>query len=428
MKIMDNPRKTAVNILLKIEKDSAYSNITLSGFFKNAQLSREDKALASALVYGVLDRKITLDYVLSKFMKTPIKKTAPFTLQVLRTALYQIMFMEKIPHSAAVNEAVKLIKKSRESRNAGFVNGVLRSALRAEGLLPQGDSVKEISIRYSCPEWITESFISDYGTETAKALLEESLKTPPMTLRVNTVKTDTEVLKAELLNSGIQCKDGNTKNSLIIEKGMDIANNPLYKKGHFYAQDSASQTAVSVLAPKAGERVLDMCAAPGGKTFTMAALMENTGEIVACDLYEARVGLIKQSAERLGLSIVKTVVSDASVYNEALGKFDCILCDVPCSGLGVIRRKPDIKYKTECDFKELEELQYRILCNAVKYLKPNGRILYSTCTLRRAENEKLVIRFQKEYNSFRKTHERCLMPHIDKTDGFYYALLENGSC
>ena len=425
MTIMDNPRKTAVSILLKIEKESAYSNITLAGFFKDADLSREDKALVSALVYGVLDRKITLDYVLSGFMKTPLKKTAPFTLQVLRTALYQIMFMEKIPDSAAVNEAVKIIKKSKENRNAGFVNAVLRSVLRSEKLLPEGESLKDLSVRFSCPEWIVKSFIGDYGPETTVSLLEESLKPAPLTLRVNTGKTDAVTLKKELNNVGIICKDGEIENSLLIEKGMDIANNPLYKKGHFYAQDLASQKAISVLAPKAGERVLDMCAAPGGKSFTMAALMENQGEVVSCDLYEARVGLIADSAKRLGLDIIKSAVCDASEYNESLGKFDCILCDVPCSGLGVIRRKPDIKYKAECDFSALEELQYKILCNAVKYLKPGGRIMYSTCTLRQSENEKLVIRFQKEYNRFRITNERCLMPHIDKTDGFYYALLED---
>ena len=200
-----------------------------------------------------------------------------------------------------------------------------------------------------------------------------------------------------------------------------------YKNGFFHVQDLASQTAISVLAPKKGERVLDLCASPGGKSFTMAELMENRGEIIACDLYEQRVGLIADGAKRLGLDIIKATVNDATVYNEALGKFDCILCDVPCSGLGVIRRKPDIKYKPESDFVELEDIQYKILTTAVKYLKNGGRILYSTCTLRRAENENLVIYCQKEYNGFRKVCENTLMPHITNTDGFYYALLEHGS-
>lgn len=421
---MTNPRKLAVSALLKIEKDNAYSNITLAAFLKDAEFAPQDKALFSALVYGVLDRKITLDYVLSKYMKTPLKKTAPFTLAVLRCALFQIMFMDKIPESAAVNEAVKIIKKSKESRNAGFVNAVLRAVLREGCSLPEGDTAENLSIKYSCPLWITESFCRDYGIDTAKKILEESLKTPPLSIRVNNIKTDTESLKKEFLNRGIDFENGGNDNCLVIKGGMDIAENNLYKKGLFYAQDEASQRAVGVLSPKKGERVLDMCAAPGGKSFTMACLMQNEGEIIACDLYEKRVGLIAEGAKRLGLNIIKTAVADATVFDKSLGEFDCILCDVPCSGLGVLRRKPDIKYKPECDFRELEEIQYSILCNARKYLKKGGRILYSTCTLRQEENENLVIRFQKEYNTFRKVYEHTFIPHIDNTDGFYCALLE----
>ena len=418
---MTNQRKLAVSILLKIENDNAYSNLTLASFFKDTDLNNEGKAFVSALVYGVLDRKITLDFVLSKFMKTPLKKTAPFTLCVLRTALYQIMFMDKVPESAAVNEAVKLIKKSKENRNAGFVNAVLRSVLRAESLIEPGDSIKDLSIRYSAPEWIVESFVCDYGKETAIKLLEESLKFAPITLRVNTLKTSAYALKEQLC---IKADETVFENSLILEKGLDLANNELYKQGLFHIQDLASQKAISVLSPKPYSRVLDICAAPGGKTFTMAEFMENKGEIIACDLYEHRVGLINDGAKRLGIDIIKPCVNDATAYNNALGEFDIILCDVPCSGLGVIRRKPDIKYKSDNDFTTLCEIQYKILCNAVKYLKSGGKILYSTCTLRRAENEDIVNRFLKEQNGFKKISEKTLMPHIDKTDGFYYALLE----
>ena len=421
---MANPRKLAVKALLKIEKDNAYSNITLNSFLKETELEKEDKAFFSALVYGVLDRKITLDYVLSSFMKTPLKKTAPFTLNALRVGLYQIMFMDKIPDSAAVNETVKIIKSSKESRSAGFVNAVLRSAIRSEIELPKGESAKDLSVRFSCPEWIVESFINDYGKENAVKLLEESLNAPPVTLRVNTVKITSYELILKLEDMGITAKKGEIPDSLIIEKGMDISSNPLYKQGLFYAQDYASQKAVSVLSPKPGSRVLDLCAAPGGKSFTMASIMENKGEIISCDLYEARVGLIEKSAKRLGLDIINPIVNDATVYNEDLGEFDYILCDVPCSGLGVIRRKPELKYKTQSDFCELEEIQQKILCNAVKYLKKGGKILYSTCTLRQEENEKLVICLQKEYNRLNLKYEHTFMPHIDNTDGFYCALFE----
>ena len=421
---MLSPRKAAVNILTKIERDNAYSNLALKDFLKDAELSREDTGFVSALVYGVLDRRITLDYILSRFMKTPIKKTAPFTLNVLRTALYQIKYMDKIPESAAVNEAVKLIKKSKESRNAGFVNAVLRSALRENTELPADNSAKSLSIRYSAPEWLVESFLKDYGIENTVALLEESLKPAPTWLRVNNVKTDEESLLAELEKCGISAKQGELKNSVMLEKGTDIGGNQLFKEGLFHVEDLASQTALSVLSLEKGERVLDMCAAPGGKSFTMAEMLENTGEVVSADLYEQRVELIKNGAKRLGLTNIKSIVADATVYNEGFGKFDAILCDVPCSGLGVIRRKPDIKYKPQIDFSELQDIQYSILDNAVKYLKKGGRILYSTCTLRKNENEKLVNRFLREHKEFYKAEEKSLMPHINNTDGFYYALLK----
>ena len=420
---MSNPRKAAVKALLKVENDSAYSNIALNVVLRESGLENADRAFASAIFYGVLDRRITIDFILSKFIKTPLKKVAPFTLEVLRSAVYQIMFMDKVPDSAAVNEAVKLIKSSKESRNAGFANAVLRNVLRSEITLPDGNDSYSLSVKYSCPEWIINSFITDYGADTAEELLKESLKPAPVIIRVNTLKTDTDTLKTELEKRGIPSDTAETENALILKKGIDAADFDLYKMGFFYAEDISSQTAVSVLNSQKGERVLDMCAAPGGKSFTMALLMENAGEIVSCDLYEQRVGLIKSGAERLGIDIINPMTADASRYNEDLGEFDCILCDVPCSGLGVLRRKPDIKYKPENDFADLTALQYKILQNAARYLKKGGRILYSTCTLRRAENEKLVNSFIMEYNGFRKMYEHTYLPHIDKTDGFYCALI-----
>jgi len=420
---MANPRKLAASVLTKIEKDLAYSNITLSASFKDVEITAQEKKLTSALVYGVLDRKITLDYVLSRFMKTPIKKTAPFTLSVLRTALYQIMFMDKIPESAAVNEAVKLIKKSKENRNAGFVNGVLRSILRAQTLLPQGESANDLSIIYSCPLWIVESFLKDYGTKTAIELLKESLKAPKVNIKVNNTRITAEELLKKLCDSGIDTIKGEIENCLVLNSGTAVGENECFKNGLFHVQDSASQRAVAVLAPKKGERVLDMCAAPGGKSFTMAENMENCGEIVSCDMYEHKLKLISDSAERLGLDIIKPTLNDATRFNPDLGEFDAILCDVPCSGFGVIRRKPEIKYKPQEDFSELEKIQQSILCCAAGYLKKGGRILYSTCTLRRGENEDNVAAFLQNHKDFVKEYEHTFMPHTDNTDGFYCALL-----
>ena len=417
---MANARKTAVKVLLKIEKEGAYSNLAVAEALKNAELTPQDKALATALIYGVLDRKITLDFILSKFLKTPVSKTEPFTLAVLRTALYQIKYMDKIPESAAVNEAVKIMKSSKFGRNSGFVNGVLRSVLRTEVDLPQGDNAEDLSIKYSCPLWIVKSFLKDYGAEDTKALLEESIKPAGTVLRINTVKTDIEMVKSKL--SDLPFKEG--ENCLELVKGIDISKSELYKEGLVYVQDYASQKAVAILDPKKGDRVLDMCSAPGSKAFTMANLMENDGEIVACDLYPHRVELIEKSARRLGIKIIKSRVLDATEFDENLGQFDCILCDVPCSGLGVIRRKPEIKYTKSDDFGELENIQLAIVKNALRYLKKGGKLLYSTCTLRKAENEKLVNSLKKEYNDLYLISEKTFMPHKDGTDGFYCALFK----
>lgn len=418
---MVNPRSLAVKILIKIEKDNAYSNLTLNAFFEESEISPLDKAFVTNLVYGVIERKITLDYVLGNFIKTPLKKVSAFTLATLRVALYQIMFMDKIPQSAAVNEAVKGIKKSKESRNSGFVNAVLRNILRAEYLLPQGESIDNLSVIYSCPCEIIESFINDYGFENTKLLLEESLKPAPLTVRVNTLKTD---IKNFVNNIGVETKLLDINGAVELKNGISIGNNSLYNDGLFFVQDTASQRVVNILNPKSGERMLDMCAAPGGKSFSSAILMENEGEIVSCDLYEHKCNLIKKSAERLGLDIIKPTVCDATVFNTDLGYFDCVLCDVPCSGLGIIRRKPEIKYKDFKEFDNLPEIGLKILNNAKNYLKPQGRILYSTCTLRKAENECVVVQFLKENPEFSLEYSHTFMPHTDNTDGFYCALLK----
>lgn len=417
---MANPRKVAVKALIKINTELSYSNITLNTVFSETGIEGSDKALATALVYGVLERKITLDYVLSKFIKTSLKKVSPFCLEVLRVALFQIMFMDKIPQSAAVNEAVKLVKNSKESRNSGFVNAVLRNILRAENLLPKGNSISDLSIIYSCPESIIESFVNDYGLDNTISLLKSSLEPAPLTLKINTLKTDVEAFKSEL---SVECSDTDIYGAVILKHGLDISKNLLYNEGKFFVEDLASQKAIKILAPKPFERMLDMCAAPGGKSFSSAILMENKGEIIACDIYEHKCSLIEKSAKRLGLDIVKPRVCDATVFNAELGKFDCILCDVLCSGLGIIRRKPEIKYKSFDEFSKLPEIQYKILDNAKNYLKDSGRILYSTCTLRKAENEDVVNKFLAENTDFTLEYSHTFMPHTDGTDGFFCALL-----
>lgn len=421
---MENPRKTALNVLLAIEQNGAYSNIALNKELSKHELSAQDKALATAIIYGVLDRNVTLEFVLKGFIKTRLEKVQPLTLTALKCALYQIMYMDKIPPSAAVNETVKLVKASRERHNASFVNAVLRNILRSEIKLPEGDSIKDLSVKYSCPEWIIESFVSDYGKENAEGLLKASLETPEIAVRVNTLKCSVEELIERLKGEGVSATKSDLTGGLIINGNIDIAGSVCYKQGLFHVQDIASQTVASKLEARYGERILDMCAAPGGKSFTIAEIMENEGEIVSCDIHDKRVELIAKGANRLGLSIIKPTVCDATVFNADLGVFDAVLCDVPCSGLGVIRRKPEIKYKGENDFQELSRIQAFVLENASRYVKSGGRILYSTCTLREAENGHAVHAFLDKHIDYELKYEHTFMPHIDGTDGFYCALIE----
>lgn len=421
--MMANARKTALNALLEV-RNSAYSNITLNKFLNESDLSSADKSLTTAIFYGVLDRTITLDFVLSKYIKTPLKKVNPMALETLRIALYQIMFMDKIPDSAAVNEAVKIIKNSKQKHLSGFVNGVLRNFLREGINIPNDDCIRSLSVKFSCPEWIVDSFINDYGIDDTKKLLDCSLQAPPIVIRVNTVKTNSSKLIEILSKENISAKPSTLENSLEVIGGIDVTKSNAYKDGLFHVQDIASQTVVKVLSPSKNERILDLCAAPGGKTFTMAEYMENTGEIIACDLHQKRVDLIKKGTNRLCLNNVTTLQNDATVKNEALGKFDAVLCDVLCSGLGVIRRKPEIKYKDISEYKDITLIQSKILENADFYLNENGRILYSTCTLRRCENDAIIERFLDKHPNYELKYQRTFMPHIDGSDGFYCALLQ----
>ncbi len=300
------------------------------------------------------------------------------------------------------------------------MNAVLRNILRNEEILPISESVNDLSVIYSCPIEIIESLISDYGLENTIELLKESLKPAPLAIKINTLKTDIATFAS---NIGVELIETPLKDAFILKRGIDITNNNLYKNGKFYVQDLASQMVVTVLNPKPKERMLDMCSAPGGKSFTSAIAMQNNGEIISCDLYKHKCNLIENSAKRLNLNIISTKICDATVFDASLGNFDCILCDVPCSGLGIIRRKPEIKYKNFAEFDNLPEIQLKILNNAKKYLKPSGRILYSTCTLRKAENEEIINKFLNQNSDITLDYSHTFMPHKDGTDGFFCALL-----
>jgi 16S rRNA (cytosine967-C5)-methyltransferase len=426
---MANARKIAALALKKVDFGGGYSGIVLDSMLKNSKLSRVDQSLASALFYGVLDRKITIDYVISRHIRQPLRKITPLALESLRIGAYQLMYMDKIPASAAVNESVKLVKSSDENRASGFVNAVLRSIERCGDYgIPQDNSAESVSLRYSCPRWIVDGFIADYGVNNTIGILEHSLLPTVTYARVNTMKITPEELIKSLADEGVVSLlcDGRS-NAVEIRLNGSVRELNAYRDGLFHVQDLSSQLCAEAVGTEKKFRVLDICSAPGGKAFTMAEIMEGGGEVVACDLHAHRVKLIEDGARRLGLENITARVSDATVFDPELGEFDRVLCDVPCSGLGVIGRKPDIKQKSAEEISRLPQIQHSILTNASKYLKPGGRIVYSTCSLSKAENEAVFGRFLKENSNFEpyeirdNSHMITLMPHIDVTDGFFIA-------
>ena len=423
---MPNPRKSAVKALIKVEADGGFSNLVIDNVIKQDGLVGADSALATALFYGVLDRKITIDYILSNYSKQPIKKLPYYVAAALRIGVFQLLYMDKIPPFAAINESVNLVKRSKNANSSGYVNAVLRKVDR-EGreILPDDDSVKSISIRYSFPEWIVIRFVSQFGIEKTKDIFTEMLKKSDVYLRVNNTKISVDDLIDKLHNEGVETEKAEIENSLkVISSLSAIDSLSSYKNGYFHVQDLSSQICAASLDLGENMRVLDICAAPGGKSFTAAEIMNGTGEVVSCDLYDHRVKLISSGAKRLSLHNIKTLTGDASIYNDKLGEFDRVLCDAPCSGLGIIGRKPDIKFKNEDEIKDLPEIQYNILKNAAKYVRPNGKIVYSTCTVLREENEDVFDRFISSNPHFKVISKLTILPSEKGGDGFFIAVAE----
>ena len=415
-------RYLAFKILSKIEYDKAYSNLAVDSILNKYEAT--SSAFVCALVYGVLERKLTLDYYLSRFLSQSIKKLNPQVLTILRMGVYQLKFMDKVPVSAAVNESVKLSRKIKCSFASGLVNSVLRKVSSTNISLPDTkDEIYDLSISYSCPENLVSQFVKDYGLDFAEKILSSSVGSVPTYIRVNTLKITSDELCKKLFDEGIiaeVCKEH--PEALEILSGKLIFKSKCYKKGYFHAQDLASQKCVEFFAPEKGDTVFDMCAAPGGKTFTMAEIMENCGDIYSFDLYDHKIKLINDGTERLGITIVNATIGDASVYNPDLPRADKILWDVPCAGLGVIRRKPEIKYKDFSFVDKLCELQYNILNNASLYLKDKGVIMYSTCSLSKRENQDVCNRFLETHKDFKNGGMVTIEPNT-ASDGFFYAKL-----
>ncbi len=415
-------RFLAYKILSKIERDKAYSNIALDTVLSQNEVSFAP--FVCALVYGVIERKITLDYYLSQLLTQPIKKLNPQVLTILRMGAYQIKFMDKIPVSAAVNESVKLSKKVKCGFASGLINSVLRKIASSELDFSETDNkIYDLSIKYSCPENLVNHFVNDYGYIKAEEILKASIGEVPLFLRVNTLKTSSNELIKYLADEGVTAKSCGNGTTLEILDGGAVFKTDAYNKGYFHAQDLASQDCITNFAPEENDIVFDMCAAPGGKSFTMAEMMNNNGKIYSFDLYDHKIKLINDGAKRLGIDIINAHIGDASEFNPDLPKADKILCDVPCAGLGVIRRKPEIKYKDFGFIDKLCELQYNILNNASLYLKDKGVLMYSTCSLSKKENEDVCRRFLDEHKDFKNGGMVTIFPNENRSDGFFYAKL-----
>ena len=425
--------------MLRIHRDSAYSNLTIDSVLsENTGLDARDSAFVSALVYGTVERRISVDYNLSLYLTQPLKKLRPELLTIMRMGAYQILFMDKVPESAAVNESVKLAKDNKSAFAASLVNAVLRKVAANGFVLPEGNSSERAEVEYSCPAWILELWRDSYGTENAVKLAQKALEPSKTAVRVNNLRSTADGLVQILADEGVTAvKSDIAEDCLVLEKQGPVEKLSSFKEGLFHVQDFSSQLCVKALDPQPGDTVFDVCSAPGGKAFTAAERMNNTGTVNAFDIYQSRVELIRSGAERLGLSIIKPFLSDASVFNENYGTADRIICDVPCSGLGIMGRKPEIRFKDRDEINGLPELQYRILCNARRYLKDGGRLVYSTCTLNPAENEEVCRSFLSECREFesvtvlpdadgvRSTEGfLTLMPHISGTDGFFIAAFE----
>lgn len=424
---MKSARETAVQALLRQSTENAYSNLVIDALTAKNRLDTRDAAFAAALFYGTLERRLTIDHILEQYSARPLKALSPQVRETLRAGICQLVWMDGVDDYAAVNESVNLVKAMGQAKASGFVNGVLRSFLRDGKRIPpvDGGQADQLAMEYSCPAWLVGRWLEAYGEAACLRLLAQSLGRPPLYLRANTLMVSPERLAEILAGEGVSCAAETEPDGCIAVEGKaPVERLESFRSGLFHVQDRASQLCVAALDPQPGERVLDVCAAPGGKSFTAAERMRDEGELVARDLHPKRAALVRQGAQRLGIECIRASAGDAGVYDPALGSFDRVLCDVPCSGFGVIRRRPEIKYKSWESVRNLPEIQYKILQTSSHYLKVGGRLVYSTCTLLPEENEQTVARFLEETPGFVLESQRTCTGEAADTDGFFISVLK----
>ena len=429
---MDNPRKLAFNSLVRADALQSFSNLEINTVISRSDMNKKNAALYTALYMGVTEKLLTLDYVISQYSSIKIEKLDIETKNALRLGLYQLMFMDKIPEYSAVSETVNLCPK----RSKGYVNAMLRSFIRAEMAVeyPE-DKWEALSVTSSTPSYIIDIFRCSYGDEAAEKIATFSSSHKGISLRVNTLKSSVSDIKDILDKKCIEYNPSNLTDDIISILAPISEIEDLIENGNVFVQDTSSRSAAKILGARAGEKILDACACPGGKTFSVAIDMGNQGEILACDLHKSKLSLVSNGAKRLGIDIIKVREQNGKEYVEELdSSFDRVLCDVPCSGLGVISKKPDIKYKKQDSVTNLPSIQYDILSNCARYVKVGGELMYSTCTLNIDENENVVNKFLLENDSFERVDfalgeiksEKGMytfFEHITGSDGFFVAKL-----
>jgi len=414
---MTNEREAAVNILMEIEREHGYSGIVLSRNLDKADdLDARGRGFITEVVNGCMRNLIWIDYIIDRFSKVPTDKMEPFIRHLTRSAVYQLKFMDKIPISAAVNEAVKQARKRGFNGLCGYVNAVLRNISRSETPLPNiAEGLdKFLSVRYSFPPWITKYYIDHYGPEKAESICKAAVKPQSVHICVNTNRIARDEL-LDLIDAEPTCENG-----AFLVKSSDITTLKPFRDGLFHVMDESSMKAVEALAPRPGEAIMDLCAAPGGKSFYCAYLMKNRGRIHAWDIHPHKVNLINNSAMRLGIDILTADAADARIFNKAFeSAADRVLIDAPCTGLGAAAKKPDLKYsRSQSDIETLAQIQRDILSAGCRYVKPDGVLVYSTCTLTREENQDNASWFISRY-PFVLESETLLLP--GRSDGFYIA-------
>lgn len=433
---MDLVRKSVVDCLLKVD-NSGFSNLVLSSFLDSSNFTQKEKAFASNLFYGTIERKITLNYILQKHIKKPIEKIDKEIAAIMQSALYQILYMDAVPSYAAINQAVSLCPVYKKTSAKGLVNAVLRKSEKFDIENEKfKDEITALSVKYSVNSDIVKIIQRDYPDMVCD-ILQSFFNKPKFTIRINTTKISVSEYLKQLSDKGFEYLKTPLEDVVeLLHKG-DVKNIYGFNEGYFYVQGVTSSYAVKAAQIKENDTVLDLCAAPGGKSFAAAIDLKGGSSVTSCDPNVSRLKLIQNGAERLGLKNINTVQNLGQVYNESLMKYNIVICDVPCSGIGIIPKKPDLRYKSMQDNKQLADLQYDILSTACKYVKEKGKIVYSTCTINKDENEAVVDRFLKEHTDFALIKQNCpveniinnnekitFLSHLTGFDGFFVAVFE----